>query len=363
MIRFGRRPYNKCVKGMQWRGAVLPLLAIAFALAATASRANADVTTIATSGNPVVFLRVTTGTVTVRTWDRTDVSIDADPGVELRHFAGPQVMLRYPAQVPLWSQTVRTRDGEFTLPAEAFVVPPPQAAVNDAIVVHGDGNVTVTLPANTAMITTVVTHGDVAIVGYRNGVFISRVGNGMVRLEKVAGTGMVQTGSGPINAIDSDFTRIRLRSAHGTMIFERCNAKQIEATTLTGSIVYDNGTFEPGFAHFESERGNVALGVAGGAVQINARSTNGEVNSAFGNEARVTRNGGEAQAVVGSGGPVVTATSSAGSVFLYKGTLRNNPELQHRTPTAILRQWHMRRRPPIVRPEPSQQKLPHHRHI
>ena len=48
-----------------------------------------------------------------------------------------------------------------------------------------------------------------------------------------------------------------------------------------GSIVYDNGDFAPGLARFESEHGNVALGVRGNA-QIGAHSGTGHVVSSFG---------------------------------------------------------------------------------
>ena len=349
MKRTAPRAYNGSVKRGIWRGAVAPLLVFALALTAVA-QAQADVTTIATSGNPVVWIALTTGSITVHTWDRTDVAIDGDPTLQLRHFAGPQVNLRYPQQIPMWSHTVTTPEGTFTLPAETFVVPPPQSPVTDAIMIRGEGPVTITVPANTSLVTANVGKGDVAFDNYRNGVFVSHVGSGSVRLENVAGTGAIQVIHGPIYAINSDFSRIRARNVRGNIMFEHCNSKQIEATSLIGSIVYDNGTFEPGLAHFESDRGTVALGVAGGPVQINAHSETGALHSGFGNEARVTRNGNEAQAVVGAGGPVVTASSNGGAVLFYKGALRDNVDLQRRAQPArmLIRQWKPpHRRPPM----------------
>lgn len=321
------------------------LLVFALLLLLTAV-ARAEVTTIATAGNPIVWVQLRTGNIVVHTWDRSDVSVDADATAHIRHFAGPDVGAHYPQQVPLWSQTLHLPDGDFTLAPESFVLPPPAAPVNDAIMIRGDGNVVVTIPNGTSLLATNVARGDVAIDNYRNGVFVAHVGVGSTRLTNVSGTGALQTIGGPTIIADSDFTRIRTRSARGNIIFERCNVQQVEATSITGSVVFDNGTFKPGLARFESERGNVALGVAGGAVQINARSQTGDVQSGFGSEARVVRAGAETQASIGSGGPVVTATSGAGTVLLYKGALRDS-KLRARVPAArmMLQHWGHRRPP------------------
>jgi hypothetical protein len=318
------------------------LLAFTLALAAM-TVARADVTTVPASANPVVWVALKAGSITVHTWDRTDVAIDADPGVQTRHFNGPDLGSRIPPQVTMWSHSVETPDGTFTLPAETFVLPPMQD-VHDAIMVRGIGNVTITVPSHAALVTANVGRGDVAIDNYRNGVFITHVGTGSVRLENVAGTGAVQVVNGPIFARNSDFSRIRARTLRGNIVFEHCNSKQIEATSVVGSVFYDNGTFEPGLARFESERGNVGLGVASGSVQINAHSETGAVHSGFGNDVRLTRNGAGTQAVVGSGGPVVTATSNGGAVLLYRGALRDNPKMQSHVPPGSVP--HRHRRPP-----------------
>ncbi len=119
------------------------------------------------------------------------------------------------------------------------------------------------------------------------------------------------------------------------MFFEHCAAAQIQASSLTGSIIYDNGTFTPGLAHFESQRGSVALGVANGNAQITAHSDSGRVFN-------------EAQGFV-RGGPVVTATSGSGAVLYYRGSLRQHPQLMQRLP-ANARPF---RRPPGGRRPPE----------
>ena len=111
-----------------------------------------------------------------------------------------------------------------------------------------------------------------------------------------------------IEATNSSFDRLRVRTATGNMFFRGCSSQQIQATSNYGSIVYDNGDFQAGLARFESDHGNVALGVRGGA-QIGAHSGSGHVVSNFQDGAFVQGNPETKQATVGGGGPVVTATS------------------------------------------------------
>ena len=73
------------------------------------------------------------------------------------------------------------------------------------------------------------------------------------------------------------------------MTFRGCTSHQIEASSKYGSIVYDNGKFQPGLARFESDHGNVALGVRGGA-QIGAHSGSGHIVSTFHNGAPANGN-------------------------------------------------------------------------
>ncbi|MEO9170258.1 MAG: hypothetical protein ABI278_03715, partial [Candidatus Aquilonibacter sp.] len=179
----------------------------------------------------------------------------------------------------------------------------------------------------TALVIANVKRGDVAITGYKNGVFVAHIGGGSMQLDNVSGTGAIQVNNGEVIARNSDFARLRVRTVRGNMQFENCNATQIEATSLMGSILYDNGNFQPGLARFESERGNVMLGVAGSGVQIGAHSSVGQIYS---DSSAVQAGQTDAQATLGRGGPVVTATSGTGSVIFYNGALRNHPALARR---------------------------------
>ncbi len=93
--------------------------------------------------------------------------------------------------------------------------------------------------------------------------------------------------AGSISVNNSTFNRIRVRTAAGNIVFENSNVRQIEASSVNGSIAYDNGTFVPGIARFESQKGNVAIGVAGGGARIDAHSGGGRIFSGFSGGAAV----------------------------------------------------------------------------
>lgn len=342
------RTYNEHVAMVWRRGASLLLLVFLFALG-TARDALAQPVQISVAQNPILIVQLRSGSVMIHTWDRDQIAVDADPQIQVRHFSAEQVASRLPQQVMLWSESVTTPDGEtMTLPGEPFVLPPLTGSTHDAVIARGEGNVTVTIPASTALVIANVTQqGGVSIQGYRNGVFVSHVRRGNVQLQNVGGVGAVQVVNGPVSISNSTFDRLRVRTARGNMTFENCVARQIEVTSLTGSILYDNGSFQPGLARFETQRGDVALGVTGGDVQIGAHSSAGRIQSAFGRDVNVSRTANDAQAFVGHGGPVVTASSDRGAVVIYPGTWRKHPQLRNRVQQRFTRPPPRgRRRPP-----------------
>lgn len=333
MNAHARATYNGAVGSVR-RGARLLFLAFVMTTSsAPALQAQPVLIQVAVAPNPVLWVQLRSGHLTVRTWDRPSVQIEADANVQWHHFNANEIAARVPAQVMMWSQTIRGPAGDMTLPAEAFIIPTLQGSDHDAVVARGDGNAVITVPSTTALVVTNVSEGAISIQNYRGGVFIAHVRAGQVELMNVEGTGAVQVVNGPVDARNSDFNRLRVRTARGNMVFENCSSRQIEATSLMGSILYDNGLFQPGLARFESQRGDVALGVAGGGVQIGAHSSAGQIYSGFeGREASIQRQLNDAQATVNGGGPFITATSGTGSVIFYKGALRNHPRLQQRFP-------------------------------
>ncbi len=322
----GRRPprYNTLVHGRLGRGALVTLVALVCSLA-FAAPAGAD-EQFDVGPSPIVNLHVSRGQVTIQTWDRPQVFVSAEKPIDIRHLAPSAVDSQIPKQVQIASDQIRTEHGPVTLPEESFVVPELPGGAHDAIVARGSGRMMILIPRNTAMVIAQQRGGHLTIQNY-HGVFVAHARAAGISLNNVSGTGFVESLRGRIVATNSTFDRLRVRTATGDMFFKGCTSQQIQATSAYGSIVYDDGGFQPGLARFESEHGNVALGVRGNA-EIGAHSGSGHVESSFDDDVQVRGDPATKQATVGSGGPVVTATSKNGSVYLYSGSMTDHPHVR-----------------------------------
>jgi hypothetical protein len=321
MMRARRPRYNDPVRVGWWRGALITLVAMLCSLAFAAPVCADEQFDVGPS--PVLNVNVGRGQVTIQTWDRPQVVIASDNPVDVRHLTPDEVDSRIPRQMQMSSHRIQTEHGLVTLPAESFVLPELPGDQHDAIVARGEGRMTITVPRGTAMVIAHLRAGRLSINNY-HGIFITHVRQAAIELNDVSGTGYVESLRGRIIATNSSFDRLRVRTATGNMLFQDCTSHEIQATSTYGSIVYDNGDFQPGLARFESEHGNVALGVRGSA-QIGAHSGAGHVISNLEDDAQVHGDPATKQATVGGGGPVVTATSKNGSVYLYNGSMNAHP--------------------------------------
>jgi len=313
-----------------WRRGLAGLLSVFAFLAGTASYARAAVPSyIPTTPAPFVVLQIESGSVTVRTWDRAGVQLIADPGITSNHAPTRQVAARAPRQIMLWSETITTPAGALNLAPEPFLLPPFPPGEHDALIVRGSGNVTLTVPEQTPLVLANVRTGSVNVDNFHGNALVVHVGSGNVRLDDDSGTAAVQVNSGPVYAANSVFERLRLRTGRGNVVMNNCRANQIQVTSLVGSILYDDGIFEPGIARFETNRGMVAIGIANGA-QIEAHSGVGRIFYDVGPDGTVNRGPTDTQATIMGGGPVVTASSVSGAVIFYRGSLRDHPMLDRR---------------------------------
>jgi hypothetical protein len=302
--------------------------------------ARADVTNFAGIDAPIVRINIRHGNVTIRTWNRSAVALDADPALLVQRRTTNETGVPGPVLIPRAEQSSDGVPAE--LPSESFVLNPFPAGPREALLIRsppGDPgfpaamtpatSVTITVPSDTLFVIAHTADGSIDLHDFRSGTFVGFVGRGRITLANDGGTAFAQTGRGPLVIEDSSFDRLRARSLYGNMTFVRCNVRQIEATSVAGSIVFDDGGFEPGLARFESARGDVAVGALG-AVQLSAHTGGpGRVYTSFQPGTRLWGRDGEGAADVGDGGPVVTATSEEGNVFLYDGSLREHPEMPH----------------------------------
>ena len=269
---------------------------------------------------PVIRIMMRAGTLTVRTWNRSDVQVTSAQPALARSFRPEAVARALSGNIPIFATSVFPPGAQITLPQEQFALTSLPSGDHQGVLVQAlDADLTVMIPAGTALLIANVQRGGVLVQDYRNGNFVLLLHNGPMRLRNVGGTGYAQVARGQLMIRDSSFDRIRARTAIGNILFEGCSSRQIQVSSVNGTIVYDNGSFQPGLARFESENGNVAIGVPRNGAQIGAHSSVGRIYSIIdGSPVRT----GQTDAQVGTGRAIVTASSSHGSVLLYNGTLR-----------------------------------------
>jgi hypothetical protein len=296
-------------------------------------------------------------TVTIRGWDRPNVQLDTDD--ETVQVVRRPVMFgstQNPLSVSIPLATIAVHDpltgaivSSATLPPEDFPYASDfRAGTHDSvrIVAAARSHLTVMVPATTAILEARILRGggEVTVDDYHGGTLFVVSGGGRTTLTDVTSAAFVQSLNGHVSIVDSSFDRIRARGNTATFAFERTRARQIEVTTISGAIVFDDGTFDPGLARFESTYGAIAIGVASGA-QIEARSSDGRVYNMWDRRTPTDqRSDSEASATVDGGGPVVNAVSGHGNVFLYDGSLASRRALP-----AEWRQIRQKMRPATLR--------------
>ena len=286
--------------------------------------------------SPVIRVQARSADVIVQTWDRPEVHITSSANVDVRRF-GPQAVARAipGGDVPIFATQVQTAAGPVALKQEDFPVDGIAGSPHEAVQIFGgDGgaSIVITVPANTALVVASLARGNLHVANYHSAMVLL-IHNGGIEVSNSSGEAYVEAARGGISIVNSNFDRIRARTAVGNIFFTGCNVRQVEVDSVRGNIAYDNGTFAPGMARFEAQEGNIALGVAGGGVRVSAHSANGRVISALDrNAGTVSGSSSDAEATINGGGPVVTAHAGKGSIFLYSGTLRGKPRIQRQIP-------------------------------
>jgi hypothetical protein len=339
-------------------GAWRPILVGALLCSALAGRpqpASASSASFDVADQAVVQVIGRSASITIRTWNRNTVQIDWPAGAP---FEAIRTTQRTPSSYPVPPVTVdeyNTPSGAVmaTLPPEDFPVPGLTPGMHDVVRVEemspplapgrpaSLNELTVTVPGSSGWVIVRTTRGSIALSNY-HGTTFAQIGRGRIVLRNVSGDAFVQPLNGRFYALNSDFERLRIRSNHADQVFDACRVKQIEATTLTGNILFDNGVFNEGLARFESDRGSIALGVNGGA-QLGAHTQDGRVLTVlpaneppqplFGAGTSEGEGTGDAVQLVGNGGPLVNASSVHGNVFLYDGSLTE------RRPATLGAEW------------------------
>jgi hypothetical protein len=271
-------------------------------------------------------------TVSLRAWDRPTVEVDTDDeSVQVLRRTVVFGTAQNPLSVSIPLATIAVRDPATgmsepgSLPPEEFPYASDfRAGPHDVLRVEAaaGAHVTVMVPPSTAILETGIRgSGILTVDDYHGGTLFVRSGGGRALLTDVTSAAYIEVRNGTVNVRDSSFDRLRARGNTVGFLFEHTRARQIEVTTVSGAIVYDDGTFDPGLARFESTYGSIAIGVASNA-QIEARSGDGRVLSLWDKRPPIDQRGdGAASATVDGGGPVVNALTAHGNIYLYDGSL------------------------------------------
>ena len=276
-------------------------------------------------------------TITVKSWDRPSIQLDTDDeAVQVQRRPLMFGTAQNPLSVSIPLATVKISDpmtgGQTmgSLPPEDFPYASDfRAGVHDTvrIVTAESSHTTVMLPSTTAILDTRVRGiGTILINDYHGGTMFVNTAGGRTVLTNVTTSAFIQVMNGRLRVVDSSFDRLRARGNTTAFIFQHSRARQIELTTISGPIVYDNGTFDPGLARFQSQSGTIAIGVANGA-QVDARSTDGRVFDLWDRPTPIgQRSDNEASATIGGGGPLVNAVTR-GNIYLYDGSFKTRRAL------------------------------------
>lgn len=319
-------------------------LALVVAAPAAAATQSFDV-----GDQSIVQVQTRVSSVTIKTWDRNTVEVawaDGEPFVAFRS-ARPWTLTSLP--IP-GTQNMKEYEGPngpvvASFPPEDFPLPDIGAGLHDIVRVsevppaadlpQGATDVphlTLTIPASTKLLFVKQGRGEFRLSDY-HGTTIAFSGGTRLVLNNVSGNAFIQNMYGDVYAVNSNFDRIRVRTNHADQVFEQCHIKQIDAQSLTGNIVYDNSSFDPGLARFESDRGNIALGITGNA-QLGSHTQDGKIYSIIGRNAHsVAATGNDQNFIFGGGGTLVNATSTHGNVYAYEGSITE------RAPRTLSAEW------------------------
>jgi hypothetical protein len=270
--------------------------------------------------------------VTIRAWNRPEVELATDDEtVQVQRRPIVFGTAQNPLSVGIPLRTVKARDPDTGLLTDTTFAPEDfpysadfHAGTHDTvrIVTGPNAHVTVMIPATVAILDARLRGtGTLTIDGYHGSTLFATSTGGRMTLTNIESAAFLQPLYGRLFVADSSFDRLRVRASTAALVFERDGTRQIEATTITGPILWDDGTFDAGLARFESTFGSIAIGVAGGA-QVEARSGDGRVTWLWDKRTPIDARGdNEASATIDGGGPLVNAVTAHGDVFLFDGSL------------------------------------------
>jgi Toastrack DUF4097 len=278
---------------------------LAIALMAATSLSQGTDTTISVRADTRLELSSAEGSITVQTWSRNAIRIDADHDEDTR------------IELDQGGRTLRLRARTRYGPSEV--------------------NWRLTVPAEMALDLT-SQEGDVRVSGTRGEIAVSTVegdvdvqgGSGFITLESVEGNIEVVGAGGRLKVTTVDGTikirgttgEVKASAVDGDILLDEIESSQVEVNTVDGEIRFSGSIRPNGRYSLSSHDGNVTLTAPGINADVTVSTFSGDFESDYPVILTGSQNHGRMNFTLGSGGARLNLESFDGTVALRKSGSR-----------------------------------------
>ena len=262
-------------------------------------------TVIALDGATRLDIENSGGRISVTTWDRPEIRIQAD------HSRRSVIEIR------------RRRSGVISLEAESSLRGGFSSIVDFDLTVPASLNLSfegwatdVTIEGSTGEIAVETVRGDITIVG----------GSGSVTAETVSGEIRIEGANGVIEAnsiaedvrVSNSSGEVYVETVGGSIILEGLSATVVEAGSVGGRVSFDGTIVEGGDYFFGSHGGTVTITIPEASnVSVTFASVHGNISSDFPGAPDLER-GTRNRFTLGSGGANIEAETFGGRIVLRR---------------------------------------------
>jgi hypothetical protein len=271
------------------------------ALAALAFLQQVD-TTVAVGHGQRLEVDAFGGEITVKTWNRNAVRVQADPSSHAE------------VQISTAGSTVSLRtEGRRGPPSVDLAITAPVWMGLDLSGVNGD----VKVEGAKGPVTVETVQGNVDVSG----------GQGIVSLRSVQGSVALRGAKGRIevHSVNEDVSvsdasgEVTAETVNGEITLDRVDATSLDASTVNGDLTYAGPVHDGGRYSLSSHNGDVTLTMAEGTnAAVSVSTFNGEFESEFPVTINETRKGKRFNFTIGTGSAQVTLESFQGTVQLVR---------------------------------------------
>lgn len=278
------------------------LLTVATALTTLAFTAQIDTTVTAERGQRLE-VNAFGGEVTVKTWSRNAVRVQADPTSRTQ-----VVVLSSGSTVSVRTEGRRgpasAVDLDITVPA--WIGLDISGVYTDVSVVGAGGPVTVE-----------TVQGEVAVSGGQGLVSLSSV-QGSVRLQGAKGRIEVRSVNEDVHVSETS-GEIRAESVNGEVTLDKVDATTLDASTVNGDVAYDGPIHNGGRYALSSHNGDITLSIpVGASAAVSVSTFSGDFESEFPVTLSQGRKGKRFNFTLGNGGAEIELESFQGTIRLVR---------------------------------------------